>query len=566
MSRIRQGILSLVEICSRKNITDVVISPGSRSAPLTIAFARHPRIKSRVVVDERSAGFVALGMAQQTRRAAALVCTSGTAALNYAPAVAEAFYQKVPLLVLTADRPPEWLEQNDGQTILQRQLYRPHCNASFELPVDDGNPDSAWHTERVITDAIVATTWPAPGPVHINVPLREPLYPQQKPAYPKPVKSVELIEPKTRIGSESWHALLDVWNSSAKKLIVAGQHAMDDLLASALTRVCQRPDVVVLADVTSNCLQSSSGFLYDMILGAEKAALKNELAPGLLLTLGGPVVSKNLKRFLRACNIKHHWHVGFQTRWPDPFQTLQTLIPAEAATFLEELGQKAQGAAEYPNYSLCWEKPQRQARRLLNNILENPGYCELTVMHLVLQAIPEQSVLQLGNSTIVRLACLVAESHAKAVEIYANRGTSGIDGTVSTAVGAALASKRLTTLITGDLALFYDRNGLWQDDLPTNLKIIVFNNRGGGIFRILDGSRVQPELEDYFAVAHNMTAESVALGHGLDFRHCDSIAELTGGLKWLFKTSKTALLEVSFEAVANAERLIRFQEMLKEIK
>ena len=178
MTEFKQSILNIAEICSQKNISDIIISPGSRSAPLTLAFLRHPKLTCRTIVDERSAAFIALGLAQQTERPVGLVCTSGTAGLNYGPAVAEAYYQQIPLLVFTADRPPEWIDQNDGQTIHQGEMYGKHCCGYFELPVDDTHPDAKWHSERIISEAINKSLWPIPGPVHVNVPLREPLYPK----------------------------------------------------------------------------------------------------------------------------------------------------------------------------------------------------------------------------------------------------------------------------------------------------------------------------------------------------------------------------------------------------
>ena len=173
-----QAVYNIAEICARHGITDVVLSPGSRSAPLTLAFARHPELTVRVVPDERAAAFIGLGIAQAQRRAVALVCTSGTAGLNYAPAVAEAFFQQIPLLIFTADRPPEWIDQLEGQTIRQHNLYGAHAKGAFEFPVETSHPDAKWHSARIINEAInLAQAAPA-GPVQVNVPLREQFYPQ----------------------------------------------------------------------------------------------------------------------------------------------------------------------------------------------------------------------------------------------------------------------------------------------------------------------------------------------------------------------------------------------------
>ena len=205
-----------------KNISDIIISPGSRSAPLTLAFLRHPKLKCRTIVDERSAAFIALGLAQQTKKPVGLVCTSGTAGLNYGPAVAEASYQKIPLLIFTADRPPEWIDQNDGQTIDQREMYGKRCRGYFELPVDDTHPDANWYCERITSEAINKSLWPTPGPVQVNVPLREPLYPKSDFKYQSDAKIISHLPAQNVLLKNTWNEIASVWAESNKILIVAG--------------------------------------------------------------------------------------------------------------------------------------------------------------------------------------------------------------------------------------------------------------------------------------------------------------------------------------------------------
>ncbi len=451
MNEFKPGVVEIAEICARKHVKHFVLSPGSRSAPLTLAFLRHPELSCRMVVDERAAGFVALGLAQQLAEPVGLVCTSGTAALNYAPAVTEAFYQEVPLLVFTADRPPEWIDQNDGQTIHQHNLYGDHCRAFIDLPVDDSHPDARWQIQRSISEAINLTRWPVSGPVHINVPLREPLYPESKFVYPERHRVVSVAPVRTELAGETWNQLLEVWRRSKKRLIVAGLHRPDPELAHHLGSFAHL-GAVLLADVTSNCHVPQEIHKFDAILGASPSVLQ-ELAPDLLVTLGGPVVSKNLKLFLRKFKPQAHWQLQPHARCIDPFQSLTQIIPTSPAYFFSELSRRLSGdvekaqVAESEAYVAGWQALASRAEKVLSTVLNEFPDCELSAMERILRHLPAGSNLQLGNSSIVRWANLLGFPDAQNCTVNSNRGTSGIDGTVSTAVGAALATARLTTLV-----------------------------------------------------------------------------------------------------------------------
>ena len=217
---ILQPIHNIAEICSRKNILDAILCPGSRSAALTISFVRHQNIKTYSISDERSAAFIGMGIAQQTGKTVALVCTSGTAAYNFAPAITEAFFQEIPLLILTADRPKEWIHQQDGQTIYQTEIFGKHVKKSYELPSDYSHPDAVWHIERVVNEAINLTQTFPKGPVHINVPICEPFYPNESEEiiFDKNVRIINQIQPEFTLSSETWIELMEIWNNSDKKL------------------------------------------------------------------------------------------------------------------------------------------------------------------------------------------------------------------------------------------------------------------------------------------------------------------------------------------------------------
>ncbi len=567
-----QTLADITEICAQQGLEQVIISPGSRSAPLTSAFARTPRLNSLVVPDERAAGFIALGIAQQTQKPVALVCTSGTAALNYGPAVAEAFYQRVPLLVFTADRPPEWIDQQDGQTIRQPKLYAPHVRGSFQLPVEDPHPDAQWHAQRIISEAIHCAQWPVPGPVHLNVPLREPLYPAPGQRYRgNPERIIHRSAPRPTLSAAEWKFLRLAQQNSAKTLIIAGMGSPQPALLKALHRLLQDSSVVLIGDLIANVHQAFSGQLsvvsgqmthWEMILGTKSPEVKAALKPDLLISFGGPVVSKALKLFLRRHKPQEHWHIDPAGQPVNTYQSLTRVIPVEAAYFFKNLAQTAKpGRAKRRSYQHRWLNLEKQAQHTLNTFLSAAPFGEFQAAADILRALPKKSHLQLANSMAVRYANIIGLA-GRQIHVNSNRGTSGIDGCLSTAVGAALATNSLTTLITGDLAFFYDRNGLWHNHVPPNLRVIVLNNGGGGIFKLIDGPGNLPneELETYFFTPHALNARNTAADHHLAYFHAATRSELQHLLPDFFApAAKAAILEIPTDSEVNAQVFQQFK-------
>jgi 2-succinyl-5-enolpyruvyl-6-hydroxy-3-cyclohexene-1-carboxylate synthase len=577
----------LVQICADRGVYDWIIAPGSRSAPLTVALTRHPQMRGRLIFDERSAAYIALGMAQQLRAPVGLVCTSGTAAVNFAPAVVEAFYQGVPLLVFTADRPPEWIDQQDNQAIHQRDLYAPHVRGSFTLPLDDGKADTAWFVRRSLGQAIdLAGGW-EPGPVHINVPLREPLY-TPLPAEPDPPAAITTSYPvamrsiapramasRPGLTEESWTALIEQWRRASRKLIVAGMHPTDAGLRAALTRLTADPGVAVFADVTAN-LHGLAGVPRhaDAILGTRDAATLEALEPDLVINFGGQVTSKNIKTLLRGRNLAGLWHVRPSLVAPDTYQTLTHVIPMVPADFFTELAARlAQPLTDGPGfelvagddqYQMAWRTLDAQAGMALGKLTDD-AFTEIAAVAQVLAALPKESQLQVGNSMAIRYVNLLgpAAGHYPA-QINSNRGTSGIDGTVSTTVGAALAGDAITTLIVGDLGFFYDRNGLWHRHLPANLRIFVLNNHGGGIFDIIDGpNQLERERQEtWFLTPQPLTARRTAEDHGLRYYRAASTEDLTQQLPGFFAAGGPALLEIETDMAVNTAAYNRLKAIL----
>ncbi|RYY09567.1 MAG: 2-succinyl-5-enolpyruvyl-6-hydroxy-3-cyclohexene-1-carboxylic-acid synthase, partial [Cytophagaceae bacterium] len=325
-----QAVFNIAEICAQHGITDVILSPGSRSAPLTLAFARHPayRGRLRVVPDERAAAFIGLGIAQATRRPVVLVCTSGTAGLNYAPAVAEAFFQQVPLLVLTADRPPEWIDQLDGQTIRQRDLYGAHAKGTFDFPADTAHADAKWHAERLINEAINLTrTFPA-GPVQVNIPLREPFYPKagEEMGYEPDVKIIRDDHSNTILPPAEILDLRRQLREAGRVLVVAGQQPESPTLTAALYEFAEARQVPVVADTIANLGDVPAVRRQDIFLAGLSKEDKAALRPDLLITFGQSLISKALKLFLRDAAPAQHWHLQPAGEVADTFRSLTRIV------------------------------------------------------------------------------------------------------------------------------------------------------------------------------------------------------------------------------------------------
>ncbi|TGE15785.1 2-succinyl-5-enolpyruvyl-6-hydroxy-3-cyclohexene-1-carboxylic-acid synthase [Hymenobacter elongatus] len=582
-----QAVYNIAEICAQQGITDVVLSPGSRCAPLTLAFARHPGIHVRTVPDERAAAFIGLGLAQSQRRAVALVCTSGTAGLNYAPAVAEAYFQQIPLVVFTADRPPEWIDQLDGQTIRQTDLYGAHAKGSFSFPADTSHPDAHWHSARLVAEAInLAQQFPA-GPVQVNVPLREPFYPKAGEEIRfDAVRTIRETPGQPTLSGAEFEALRAALAQTPRVLVVAGQHRHDAPLALALHRFGAAYQVPVVGDVISNLHQPlaepgelSSGPIskHDVFLAVPDRNLKDALRPELLITFGQSLISKALKLYLRDAQPAQHWHIQAAGPVADTFQSLTRIIRLEPATFFEQLATisssssgnqvSATATAEPTSYTAAWQQAESWATGLLHDFLSQPDqtFTEFTAFQHALRHLADGTALHLANSMAVRYANILGMPDNRHVEVFANRGTSGIDGCTSTAVGAALAQpERPVVLLTGDVAFFYDRNAFWQNYPTPNLRVILFNNHAGGIFRLIDGPRQQPELEELFETHQPLTAENTARDFGLRYFTAGTLSELQLALSAFFApVSGAALLEITTDSATNAAFFEQYRAVVR---
>lgn len=575
-----QPIYNIAALCAAHGLTEVVLSPGSRCAPLTLAFARHPATNVRVVPDERAAAFIGLGIAQARRVPTVLVCTSGSAGLNYAPAVAEAYYQQVPLLILTADRPPEWIDQLDGQTIRQNGMYGPHVKGAYTFPTDLTHPDAKWHANRLLNEAInLAKAYP-PGPVHVNIPLREPLYPTGGVEF----EEVRVIKdasdgPIERIW---WprKGTADLADLLANSLVVVGQlqvnHRDTSLLHGELAQFADATKSTIVGDVISN---AGNRFLvqhHDIFLSSSNEGFLDSLQPKLLITLGKTVISKALKQFLRKHPPQQHWHLqDYDGPAADVFGTLSQVIRVDLRDFLHELAGQGNWNAPYPSpLGKYWHDANQKAGAFLQEWFSNNSkWTEFqAIKHLLdsdllrgnLAAPHLYHALHLANSMAVRYANILGVPPG--VEVFANRGTSGIDGCTSTAVGYALAQPdKQVVLITGDVAFFYDRNAFWHNYPTPNLRVVLLNNHGGGIFRIIDGPRQQPELDEFFETRQQLTAGNLCRDFNLPYFPVDSMAKLEAALPVFFgPEGKGGVLEIQTDSKVNAAFFEEYRAAVKQ--
>lgn len=538
-----QHIYDLIEMCSLKNTQHAVVCPGSRCAPLLIACDQHARIKTISVTDERSASFMALGIAQQTHLPVILVCTSGTAGQNFAPAITEAFYQQVPLIVLTADRPAEWIDQWDGQTIHQQDMYANHIKASMVFVKGETSLQQA---DQLLNQCITDAT----GPVHINIPISKPFYPlspNDKACF-RTLVTTPPVNRATALDEIPWNRLQDQLNQSSKVLVHYGQHIKNLKLESILSQA----GLPIIGDIISNI---NSPERTDIFFNTNN----NKLRPDLLITLGRSVISEKHKQYFRQHKPKYHWHIGIGMIG-DPFQTLTDVIPVNPLGFFREwiIANKLTHQVQH-RYQAILKKRRKEAQLHIATCLSEHPFNQYAATATILKHLPENSTLHLANSMTVRAANQMGLISDNGIEIWSNRGTSGIDGCLSTAVGHAIANPEQThVLIIGDLAFFYDHNGLWlNQELPHQLIIVLMNNGGGGIFNLIPGPSSQGSGYHLFNTPHHRTAKPTADDFNLYYQSIYSLEELEGILdSTLNHLSGTAILEVFTDMKTNEQAFL----------
>ncbi len=523
---------SIVQICLAKGLTNIIICPGSRNAPLTIGFASNPKFNCYSIADERSAAFFALGISQQTSRPPVLVCTSGSALLNFYPAFAEAFYSQVPLVVISADRPPHMIDIGDGQTIRQENVFHNHSLYNANLS-PAASPENEFEINHAINKAFTRR-----GPVHINAPFEEPLYEVTRKltvdvtisAFAKVYKTLSVDDLK---------AYTNIWNSASRKLILVGVAEPDTLDEEIVQQLAADPSVAVMTESTSNLHHRDFTGNIDRIITPFTPKNFLSLQPEVLVTFGGMVVSKRIKSFLRRYRPLHHWHID-PIRAYDTYGSLSRHFDAGPNDFFQQFLPFTMVVKS--NYKKELQKTAEARRRRHDRFFPTAPFSDFKAIGMIMPQLRAGSMLHVGNSAAIRYVQLFDADPS--VEIWCNRGTSGIDGSTSTAIGAALASQKPTTLLTGDVGFLYDSNALWNDSVPADFKIIVINNRGGGIFRILPGHQDNEIFRKFFETRHNLDAKHLAQMYGFHYLAADDEPSLNLGMKQLHETSGPAILEV----------------------
>lgn len=552
----RQGIKNIPEICSRHGVRKVVIAPGSRNAPLIFAFTAQSEMECLSITDERSAAYFALGMAQQSGETVALVCTSGTAVLNFAPAIAEAYYQNIPLLVFTADRPAEMIDQADGQTLRQSNIFGNYIKSSFDLPVETVLDADLYFSDRQISQAIdTAISFPQ-GPVQINVPLREPIYTALPEAHSNP-KIFKTFPVNISTSNESLETLRKSWISYPKKMVVIGVFPKNEELNQLAITLANESDVVVIAENLSNVSGTKIITQPESFFSSLSDNNKFQYKPDFLITIGHSVICKQLKLFLRDHKPLEQWQIQSSMPYVDTYKSLTTIIPGLATDVLSKM---PFGELE-SDYAEIFVKQLAVISTRHNAFVVNAPLSDMSVTTHLLKNIPANTVLHLANSTSVRWTQLFPARPD--LTYICNRGTSGIDGSLSTAAGYAHASKQPTVFLTGDLSFIYDSNGLWNNYIGNNLKIIVMNNNGGNIFRFIGDKQLMEKSLDFFTTPHSVKIKSLVEAYGLDYMTCDKTEDLEAAMNNFFNMDKSTVLEVFTDSDLNTENYKGYFKNLK---
>ncbi len=570
---------AIVGIAVAHGVHTAICSPGSRNAPLLLTAALEADLVCRVVVDERSAAFIALGEALVSRRPVMLICTSGTALLNYAPAVAEAFYAGIPLIVVSADRPVEWIDQDDSQTLRQFEALGNFVKKSYDLPVfsaDGGsrNRQLQWYVERQCNDAMLTATSGKPGPVHINIQLDTPLGALSS-EEPAPVRVIDMLESRGDLAAGDMEYL--VGQCLGKRiLLLAGFMPPDHALNKSVNEFARLENVAVMAETLSNLHPFSDDRWtgVDTVLSIMSEEEKKEMAPDVVITIGGAVVSRKVKEWLRKCSPEAHWSLGHNRTTVDCFQCLTLRLEVAPERFLrkmtKELRKKGveKGVEKTPaSYSAVWRKYREAAEENLRTLLKDAPWSDLKAFQLISEKFPPSANLFLSNGTAVRYDQLFGiRAHAS----YCNRGVSGIDGSTSTAIGGALAysatespegfilnNRQQTVLITGDMSFAYDMGALGTQLMPDTMRVIILNNGGGGIFRFIGSTAGLPDhlLGKYFCADPQVPVKELCRAYALSWYGADSEESLGEVLPRFFADRHASVLEIITDGATSASLL-----------
>lgn len=521
MYSVKKNINILTSLLIGHGVRHVVVCPGSRNAPLVHNFSQCPQMTCYPATDERSAGFLALGLRQQLHAPVAVCVTSGSALLNVLPAVAEATYQQQGIIVISADRPAAWIDQLDGQTLPQPQSLGAFAPVCVSLPEVEEDATAAWHCNRLVNEALLANGGAAHPSVHINVPVSEPLFDF----------SVESLPEERIVRGGCWSdvstrsAVLDTMAKAQRPMIVIGQMSDDTHLSSACIKQLCDAFVVLSEPISAHGLPPSFTDQMLSVIGTDVLAYQ----PDCVLYVGGHTVSKRLRHFLRALSDETvQMLVSADGRLRDVSQHTSLLVQGEAVEVLEAVASVSSAAS--CTFLERWSSLRAQVAKQQEN--EELPFGEKLAVKLFEQRIDQLSeapIVYYANSLSVRLAALYAHHYCGC-----NRGVNGIEGSLSVAAGASLARPdKPVYCVIGDLSFFYDQNALWQQQLQGNFRILLLNNGQGGIFRSLKGLEKSPVADTFVAGSHHTSASGVCEQFHVMYRSACDLASLSSGIDWL---------------------------------
>ncbi|MCC5801554.1 2-succinyl-5-enolpyruvyl-6-hydroxy-3-cyclohexene-1-carboxylic-acid synthase [Rossellomorea vietnamensis] len=551
-------------------VDEVVISPGSRSTPLALLFAHHPGVKTYINVDERSAAFFALGIAKAKKKPVAILCSSGTAGANYYPAVIEARYAKVPLIVLTADRPHELREVGAPQAIDQIDLYGKHVKWSIDMALPESIPSMLQYARSSAVRGVALSTAYPEGPVHYNFPFREPLIPDlQKVEFSSGRPAKRVFHGDRQLSSDFKNELQETLVNSKRGLIVCGPGLSEGAVPS-IVRFAEEYALPIVADPLSfvrSGTHSKEPIIdcYDTFLRIDE--LKESLQPDLIIRFGAMPVSKALMLFLKGLPEIPAWVVSKGEEWQDPTARGTDFIHCGenlfCQSFLDQSGRRNMDWLEK------WKRVNKETKGLL--VKGHQSWDEGMAVHQLIQHLPEGSTLFSSNSMPIRDLDTYFFTNDRSQRIFANRGANGIDGVVSTALGMSTVSQPMYLLI-GDLAFFHDLNGLLTArKYQLNVTIVVMNNNGGGIFSYLPQAGDQTHFEDLFGTPMDLEFSHAAKLYGAHYFHVGNEEGFIPALQEAEQSKGIKIIEVVTnreENVANHRKLWNFvsREMTNNLK
>lgn len=555
----KENVNILTSLLLEYGVSDAVVCPGSRNAPIVHNLSVCEAIRCRPVTDERSAAFYALGLAIATRRPTVVCVTSGSALLNVMPAVAEAAYQHVPLVVISADRPQQWIDQLDGQTIPQSDALGRFVRKAVQLP-EPHNDEERWLCRRLVNEAMHLATCRQGAPVHINVPISEPLFEFDTEQLPQLSRFNNIKRAAIKDASMD---MPDAFHKAKRPMIVIGQLAHGTISHETIRSLSEK--YVVMSEPLSNPSYMTIHFDEAIrYIVSDNSSInddeddKTAYYPDYVIYVGDTLVSKPARRFLRNAKAPSCLITPDAADIHDPLMTLTDIVECDTDSINALLA------------SLC-DAPDTDERCRFHDRWQSlldayaahadayaPEYSQMATVKYFEEQLADLDIdicVHYANSSAVRLACIYAQHY-----VWCNRGVNGIEGSLSTAAGFSLATHDMTVCVIGDLSFFYDQNALWNSNLRGNLRIILLNNRGGGIFRQLPGLSDSPAADDLVMASHENTAQGICTQNDIGYMSAKNMDEMQIGIVTLLtrESERPMLLEVFTDSNEDVKALEKY--------